>query len=77
MTRNAALETAYRLAASSGVPHRLYRDWRGRWHFSMGYFLVPDSYQVGPDGRATRHLLGQPPRGMPVEWEWSNPRLAH
>jgi len=77
MTRDAALETAYRLAASSGVAHRLYRDWRGRWHFTMGLFLQPDTYEVTPEGRATRHLVGRPWRGIPVDWMWSNPRLDH
>ena len=59
MTRDAALETAYRLAAGSGIAYNVYHSRRTRsgWQIIDGYRVNKDSfYTVNPDRSATFRL---------------------
>ena len=73
MTRDAALETAYRLAAGSGIAYNVYHSRRTRsgWDIIPGYRVNNDAfYIVNPDRRASFHLRAGD-RGTKVDWSWS------
>ena len=58
MTRTAALESATRLAAASGLHYRVYRNHIHRdWQVIDGILVADEAhYTVFPDGRTTFHL---------------------
>lgn len=73
MTRDAALETAYRLAATSGIAYNVYRSSRTRsgWQIIDGYRVNNDAfYTVTPDRSAT-FRLGVGCKARRVDWSWS------
>ena len=73
MTRDAAFETAYRLAEGSGVPYNVYRSGRTRsgWEIIPGYRVNNDAfYIVRPDRRTSFHLRAGG-RGTKIDWSWS------
>ena len=69
-----ALECAYRLAASSGVPHftrPVFRPGRGwRWAFSMERPAGGELFRVDEDGRAACiHTVAGIECPAPVDWQ--------
>ena len=71
-----ALESTYRLAASSGVPHftrQVFYPGRGwRWTFSMERPAGSEVFRVDDDGRATCiHTVSGIECPSPMDWQSS------